>query len=102
MADDTFFPDAPFLFKGQLGVDPSTISALKRIHFRKTQFLQLMCHPGTGGFSRSRSVQNECLVLFILMRPRLYIFRLLTHSARQFVETFLVLFAQTHIDDNGG
>jgi len=102
MARDTFFPDTPFLFKGQLGLDPSTISALKGIHFGKAKFLQLMCHPGTGGFSRSRSVQDDCLILLVLMGPRLHIVRILAHSARQLVKTFFELYVQTHIDDNGG
>jgi hypothetical protein len=57
-------------FCGVVSIQPFFPTASEHIDLRKPFLQQFLCHPGTGSFRGSGSVQNEGIILRIFVNPR--------------------------------
>lgn len=83
-----------------VSIDPFHVAALKAVGFFKTQFFEFQCHPGTGRFRGSRSVQDDGLVYGIFSGPRFNSHRVLMDCTNDLHFAALPLLLGANIDDN--
>ena len=90
VADQDFkSPDSPadnrchesFGFHRKFGPEPLVPASLQNIGLAVPLLHEFPRHTGTGPLAGSGSVENQCLVLGVLIHPRVNLVRILAHRA---------------------